>query len=330
MKRSTSPLDCQSIGQSLKRVKISTSPGELRLDRDIELLLSSKTWISTENNPPNGGRINEISSQNARLVRDPVDPLRLRLTVLRRPSLHSMEQWMFFIQMPRMYPHVPPVVTRVSRDVGQENFDGCMGVNRSLTTAAAMVASSAMQRAEPPVPEHVVIRALPPLRAGDVSSSQCNDLEMEGFSEDYSEDFSPIDAATAVYRCWSPVSSLGELIDFLTGIPEKRREWWSVESNRRGHLQSVRSFHSMAAYPTMAPFQYNSNVTIAATKFPLKSQQYPLSPMKYHKSQFPSSPCDMDADKMDLESTIEDSPFIANRFDVGYERGSMFHRWGVR
>ncbi|KAL3792870.1 hypothetical protein HJC23_004795 [Cyclotella cryptica] len=328
MKRSPSPLDCQSIGQSLKRVKISTSPGELRLDRDIELLLSSKTWTSTENNSPNGGRINEISSQNARLVRDPVDPLRLRLTVLR-----SMERWMFLIQMPRMYPHVPPVVTRVSRDAAQENLDGWMGGHRSLTAAEAMVASSVMQRAEPPVPERVVIRALPPSRAGDVCTSQCDDWDMEGCGDPYSEDNSPlleIDAATAVYRCWSPVSSLGELIEFLMGIPEKRRQWWSIESNRRGHLQSLRSSHFLAAHPTLASSQYNPNVTIKVTKYPLKAPQNLSSPMKYHKAQYPSSPCDMDADKMDLESAIEGSPFVTNRFDVGYERGSFFQRWGVR
>eukprot|EP00584_Thalassiosira_punctigera_P017568 CAMPEP_0172552726 /NCGR_PEP_ID=MMETSP1067-20121228/47162_1 /TAXON_ID=265564 ORGANISM="Thalassiosira punctigera, Strain Tpunct2005C2" /NCGR_SAMPLE_ID=MMETSP1067 /ASSEMBLY_ACC=CAM_ASM_000444 /LENGTH=54 /DNA_ID=CAMNT_0013340777 /DNA_START=98 /DNA_END=259 /DNA_ORIENTATION=- len=46
MKRSSS-LDCQSIGQSLKRVKISTSPGELRVDRDIENLILGKQWTST-------------------------------------------------------------------------------------------------------------------------------------------------------------------------------------------------------------------------------------------------------------------------------------------
>lgn len=307
MKRCSTP--DQTIS-SFKRVKISTSPGELRLDRDIECLLHSSKWApSKENNPPHQhGRLIELCRHNATLIRDAVDPLRMKLIVWHG----SRERWTFFLQLPRMYPHVPPVVSRVSREILPES-----GVY-DVSASAVMVASSVMQRGEPPVPEKVLVRSLPPSRAGEcVDNMDCASHE-DGLWE--------IDSATSVYRQWSPVSSLEELIDFLITIPERRRQWWSVESNRRAHLQSMRSC-------SMTPVMQNLSMQSAVQTMQY-SNQIMCSPKRCQKepqmqhTQFPSSPCDMEAESLEA---IEHSPFIANRFDVGYERGAMMrHHWGVR
>lgn len=385
MKRSSS-LDCSSIGQSLKRVKISTSPGELRLDRDIESLVLGKQWTSTANNsgagsndglfpnsnngpsvPPwdrRGGRIHgELHCPNARLVRDPVDPLRLRLTCLHQPmppnnNGHSSssspippERWTFLIQMPRMYPHVPPAITRVTRDFVPNNENvahlGNMNVDHGGSAYAAIVASSAMQgRAEPPVPEQVLIRPLPPTPHSSGTHAGGN-----GGHDDKLPD---IDSATAVFDAWSPVSSLQDLIDFLRGIPSRRREWWSAEGNKgrhqeRQHLLGYR--HGAAAapvgHPTIAPASSGSF-------FHQQQQQRHFQPVLRPKEQhqFSMSHCDRmedDGDMNIVESMMmEDgrhefagaipterraNPFTANRFDVGYERGALIRqhqRWGVR
>eukprot|EP00970_Alexandrium_tamarense_P003570 scaffold559_cov190-Alexandrium_tamarense.AAC.65 len=395
MKR-TSFLDCQSIGQSLKRVKISTSPGELRLDSDLTQMISGKKWTSTTH-PNNGNPMeplhsmnntipsssvcdrrdrihNEISCANARLTRDPVDPLRLRLTCLYRPPSSSpsnhplpLERWTFLIQMPRMYPHVPPSIRRVQRDVMPSSSSGScssnenVGWNNTMSSdfigwvdawergraSAAMVASSVMQgHTGPPVPEKVLIGALPPSRPGASTSSEplhSDEFEMsDGNPHTDGEQLMAIDAATSVYNAWSPVSSLGDLIDFLMDIPGKRREWWAKEDNRKHHQQQQRFLRTVSNSGEVNQVIPNPTITPTFSMGGVDSgyqQQYFVK-----QQQFPPSPCDMDAD--DGNNTecmmIEDqqnarherrriNPFITNRFDVGYERGTaMLHHWRVR
>lgn len=361
MKRPVS-FDYQSIGQSLKRVKISTSPGELRLDRDVESLISSKDWTSTAqiantniwphqnvnyhgsstSTPSWERRGSRIHSEllrdypNARLVRDPVDPLRLTLTCLHQPPMSLSlnndttqlssplppEQWTFFIQMPRMYPHVPPVITRVSREFAPNSESmACHIGNRNIhySPAAAMMATSSLMqsRIEPvPVPEHVLVRLLP--------------TPHSDFNSDNNSDFRclDIDLATSQMNSWSPVSSLQDLIDFLTQIPARRRSWWRVENNRRLHQQQVHFLRNNAignypvGHPTIAPGHERQHFQSA------KQQSFS---------------CDMEDDgNMNVvESMVEDTHhdfsrtsterrFTPNRFDVGYEKSPKPCRhWGM-
>ena len=237
MKRSTSP-DCSFIGQSLKRVKISTSPGELRLDRDIEQLLcgTTKQWTSTVNNDINksssswgrGTRIHsELYCNNARLIRDPVDPLRLRLTCLHQPMStvpqnnvqHGTQQHLllshssssssspipperctYLIQMPRMYPHFPPQITRVTRDNdnAHEPLGNIVNVQGdSYYNSAASVSSSSIQyQMEPPMPEKVLINPLPPTPHGHTNQNN------NGTSK-----LLDLDLATCVCNTWTPGKS---------------------------------------------------------------------------------------------------------------------------
>ena len=97
-RRPSSPLDCQSLQSSLKRVRLSCSPGELRLQRDLRSLrewdqVSQECW--------------KHSSFEAYLSLE--DPLRL--------ILHS-HQARFWVQIPRMYPHRPPTIARVEGVAG--------------------------------------------------------------------------------------------------------------------------------------------------------------------------------------------------------------------
>ena len=328
---------------SLKRVKISTSPGELRLDRDIESLITGKRWSTANHGLDNnenhckssfdrrGSRIHvELYSHHARLMRDPVDPLRLRLTFLDQitSSKHNdaptdnnnaqrstssplpPERWTFLIQIPRMYPHAPPSILRVTRDfvsnLGNMNLD-----RQNSSASAAMVASSVMQgRVEPPAPEQVFINLLPPIlhhhQGGGLGDTQ-------------------MDLATAVCNSWTPVSTLQDLIDFLMGIPARRREWWSAESHRStNHQQNQQSFYGVAQ-PTIAP---PNNSFSDSQEHQSKGQE------PYHSSQ-----CEMDEDGevSNFEYMMEDSqhdfserhinPFTPNRFDVGYERGTNIRNY---
>jgi len=100
---SSSSLDCVSLQSSLKRVRLSCSPGELRLQRDL-LALPSYGWRLL----PSGGECNDVWDSHpkwlcANAELQMLDPLRLKLT---------MGQCRVWIQIPRMYPHKPPTITR--------------------------------------------------------------------------------------------------------------------------------------------------------------------------------------------------------------------------
>lgn len=81
------------LGSCLKRVRISMSPGELRLDRDLSELAAKWTHVDDR----------AYQCADARLERTN-DPLRLLLR-LQHAELHLM--------ISRLYPHAPPVVTNV-------------------------------------------------------------------------------------------------------------------------------------------------------------------------------------------------------------------------
>ena len=364
MKRSTSP-DCSFIGQSLKRVKISTSPGELRLDRDIEQLLNgtTKQWTSTVNNDINnqgsswgrGTRIHsELYCNNARLIRDPVDPLRLRLTCLHQPIStppqnnnfqhgtqqhllsHSSssspippERWTYLIQMPRMYPHSPPLITRVTRDNDNETYTPLGNIvnvqGDSYYNSVASVSSSSIQyQMEPPMPEQVLINPLPPTPNGHTNQNN------NGTSK-----LLDLDLATCVCNTWTPVSSLQDLIDFLIQIPSKRREWWSIESNRLRHQEQKELGLQHTASPQRLASQ---SVSALNSTSPHRQQEQQVEHQHYqwmnndknqqqqdHHFTPPSEMDDEDMSIMMEEQQRNDDLALSqlsgtNRFNVGYDR----------
>lgn len=342
MKRSQPPFNCNSIGQSLKRVKISTSPGELRLDKDIEILINENQWSSTlpsqnnyvpnEQQQPLSWRSATVSSsrshgelchKNATLVRDPVDPLRLRLTCLHQPFSQSLlERWTYLIQMPRMYPHHAPLITRVTREViSNENMARISNV--SIGVSAAIVASSVMQmHAESPVPDQILIRSPPPPR---------NKYDVNREHNYENSKFLTIDAATAMYNFWSPISTLGDLLDFLMAIPSKRREWWAVENNRLHHQQQVRLIrtgHEMhpnqhaVSHSTMSTISNNENSSFQ------QLQHYISSSSRGAESDDDNVVEHMMDDSSAHDHATEEK-LRANRFDVGFPREPSTPHWDM-
>lgn len=105
---STSSLDCQSLQRSLKRVRLSSSPGELRLQLDLRQLAQNKEWVQTAED------VWHCPRTKCRLEQCQADPLRL---VFCLPSCSSCScnasATRIWIQIPRMYPHRPPTVTQI-------------------------------------------------------------------------------------------------------------------------------------------------------------------------------------------------------------------------
>ncbi|KAL7492032.1 hypothetical protein ACHAWT_002608, partial [Skeletonema menzelii] len=309
-----------------------TSPGELRLDKDIEILINENQWSSTPQNyvqieQPTSWRsatvsssrsYEELCSKNARLVRDPVDPLRLRLTCLHQPFSQSLsERWTYLIQMPRMYPHQAPLITRVTREIiSNENMAHISNV--SIGASAVIVASSVMQmHAEPPVPDQILIRSPPPPR---------NKFDAAMNREHVCENskFLAIDVETAMFNSWSPISSLGDLLDFLVAMPTKRREWWAVENNRlrhQQHLRLMKTGYEVKPGRSMSPMSNDENMEA--------TRGYSFQQLEHQVS---SSSRGAESDDDHSERMMDDSPasnhatadklrdFPSNRFDVGFPR----------
>ena len=378
MKRSTSSSSDGPISSTFKRVKVSTSPGELRVERDMEHLLRHHHWnvanFNCCNNDPswNGqlqqrGTAFELSRKNASLIRDPVDPLRMRLITLYYPPAaatataaansnhhhrrHSstVERWVYHIRIPRMYPHIPPDIYRVSREVltpttattstddaaVMHNHTNGLIISNHHTASRLMVASSVMQQRHvdhPPVPKQIVVTCSPPHGTNhfhnwwnttdDSNDSMEEECYCGGDTTTVQHDNSTttaesslvhaMDESTAVYNQWSPVSSLGQLLDFLIQLPEQRRMYWNNHCNYYHHQQQQqqqRCSRSLVT-PVNLPSVHSNNTTV----------QYRNEGQAYYR---PSSPCDMEEDGTDtMTTTIQgtSSPFVANRFDVGYER----------
>jgi len=92
-------LDCQSLQRSLKRVRLSSSPGELRLQRDLRHLVVSCHWSALSET------VWQSPCRTLFLEQPASDPLRLLLKVA------CYKVW---IQIPRMYPHRPPLISRIT------------------------------------------------------------------------------------------------------------------------------------------------------------------------------------------------------------------------
>lgn len=310
MKRS--PSSSFSSGQTTsttKRVKLSTSPGELRVDRDVEHLLLHHHWNEV---PPSSrdrcGAALELRRKNASLIRDPVDPLRMRLV-----ALHREERWVYHIRIPRMYPHVPPDVYRVCREAVDRSPFGAVSSlychpHSSSASSRWMVASSVMQRGawDPyPVPERIEVRSRPP-PGSDNQFRRCD-------SDDSMEVCRGGDDTAAVYDRWSPVSSLGELLDFLIRFPERRR-------NDDGRGGSNRTLEPCGGRSLVTPV--NLPGVPSTVRHQQQQHQHQQQQQQQQQQYRPSSPCDMEEDVAENATTIRgtSSPFVTNRFDVGYER----------
>ena len=308
MKRSVS-FDYQSIGQSLKRVRISTSPGELRIDRDIESLISSEEWTSTAQtanttttlphhhvnrhcSPMPIRRIHsEILCSNARLVRDSVDPLKLRLTCTPNDNSQSSEQWTFCIQMPRMYPHVPPCITSATRDFVRND-----GNNMSSNSNLDYSVSTTM------VPVKVVVR-LAPMHKSEFDSNRSSYFD--------------IDSATFVYASWSPVSSLQDLIEFLMEIPRR------LHQQHHNFLRNNATGNAPVVQPTIAP----DSQSFAKHEHQHFQSIHETTQQKFSCDMSDNSSMNIDVVESRMEDTQHDLPrnlaerhLNPYRFDVGYEK----------
>lgn len=307
---SSSSLDCQSLQSSLKRVRLSCSPGELRLQKDLRCL-PALGWIpetdlqddsimdgpiGSGNNGGNGSGGTSSAATSRPFVMDSnprwhwqstnasaelqlLDPLRLVLSI-QRPQRWSR----LWIQIPRMYPHRPPVISRI------ENM--------------AM--------------EQIVIMEEPPgMPHGQETASGS----------------SP--GTTVYYKEWSPVRHLGDLLGFLlqASAPDprsfSRSSSFATSVASTGSVDGASSSHFTSSMTTEVLSSSSSAASVSSTSSPNDVSSSATTIHRRHGSpaQF------MDEHKMDdvfvcYKTKVFESNDMAvqvlapNRFDVGYGKYS--------
>ena len=98
---------CASLQRCLKRVRLSSSAGELCLQRDLCDLAATAGWQCVDNDDCQW----TFPAKGLTLVRKA--PLQLVLRVPSRTSTGTAVDSMVWLQIPRLYPHRPPVVSRI-------------------------------------------------------------------------------------------------------------------------------------------------------------------------------------------------------------------------
>jgi len=204
-----------SLSASLKRFKISTTPGELRLAKDLESLMTDHNWKI-----PHPANFNNFSSlqnrsqyrrehstnvlfspdNSASVERDLVDPLRLRINIFR---------YEFLLQIPRMYPHSPPVIYRITENkIYQGNYNSnSASEHPTLYPSSHCVPPPPAEKddcdhsdfQEQAFPKIIVTNSIPPLHQNLNTYHPDSDI--------------------VVFDTWTSISTLTDLIVWLRNYP---------------------------------------------------------------------------------------------------------------
>ena len=153
------------LGSSLKKVRISLTPGELRLDRDLAGLtvVSDRTWLLR----PDDVWLDRLN-----------DPLQL--------LLRMGETARVYIQLSRMYPHVPPTVARVENPFG------------TIRAVRVMMANPGIQQQQ--------------MNQSDEHGQQHQPQQQQ--NQPWFE-INDQNETVLVYHRWSPIMWIGDLLRFL-------------------------------------------------------------------------------------------------------------------
>lgn len=227
-------LDCNILQSSLKRVRLSQSPGEFRLRREIETLdprkwepLQGHTHSNSNNNNDDNKSAATTTTKVHRSTRARltiIDSLRICLFLPLQPTMmmpssssssmmmtnhqtyHRDYQWRVMIQIPRMYPHRPPVVSRIDglnvdriliNDLPPDELPIASVLSTSLSTSSSSLSSTA------------------PMTVDSLCALSSTNIQQQAAS---------VGMKTIEWNHWSPIIGLGELLDFILDIALNNNE----------------------------------------------------------------------------------------------------------
>jgi hypothetical protein len=166
--------DYNGLEHALKRVKISASPGQLRLENDLESLIEHHKWNKSRLDDSVCSQTYQNSKQFQsfryftsptnlyHIERDTADPLRIYITLIfpkdqshsssTQPSHCAMHfehdipnqcaKLMFHVEIPRMYPHVPPIVNRIIKSMVGPNGEDLYRITSDASYSSSDIVQS--------------------------------------------------------------------------------------------------------------------------------------------------------------------------------------------
>lgn len=218
-----------------------------------------------------------------------VESLRLRLTFQ-----HSVVAW---IQIPRMYPHRPPLISRVVYH-NQQQHKPHQGI------------------------QSILVHEAPPTKAfnsGDEVPDNNNNNNIQ------SSPGSIHCANTVVYHSWSPVQRLGDLLDFVIAVFQKQHnEMMGNDPKNMNSINDVSLTYSSSSPSSNSSWnnsrRSSSSSITSATTASTSGYRTSSSSIMFPGWQQPQS-MTIDGSHNHNNSKADMSFFLTpNRFDVGYNR----------
>jgi len=344
-------VDCNLLQSSLKRVRLSRSPGEFRLQRDLKTLDAMKwgsshvapnalnfaatTWIHRSS----GARLTMVDSlricmflpmtatyqniQNSTGV-DPQQQYQHQLH-----SYHRDYRWRIMVQIPRMYPHNPPVVTRVeglsvegiaineahpnSRNGKRKNEnDGASSVHSTpgVTTSESLFFTEAQLARSP--------------SSGTMTSTGTNTTSKLSTVSGIGK--------TIEWNRWSPITELGELLDFLLGTALSNLSTTTMNTTTRATptaLADTNDHFEQSMAVTTARMSSSSSSSLSSVSSASSISSW--SNRNYYKGGnnivAETMMSDENATTSSNKTNVSGLSFLPpNRFDLGYGKSGVGQR----
>mmetsp|Transcript_11774 Transcript_11774/g.27942 ORF Transcript_11774/g.27942 Transcript_11774/m.27942 type:complete len:452 (-) Transcript_11774:181-1536(-) len=267
-------VDCNLLQSSLKRVRLSRSPGEFRLQRDLKTLdtmqwgsihfaanalnFAATTWIHRST----GARLTMMDSlrvcfflpmtamqQNVQSS-DNLDPQQQYQHQMH--SYHRNYRWRMMIKFPRMYPHSPPVVTRVEG----LSIEGIEIKEKPPGTASRDGEVNNESNLLPSIPS-----------SQDVATSESifyTETQLTRSSTENQKWKACDNAKTIKWHLWSPITGLGELLDFLSGVAASNPSTTRVNSMPSTSMMGTRCDAEASMVLTSAKMPSSSSSSLSS------------------------------------------------------------------
>lgn len=270
-------VDCNLLQSSMKRVRLSRSPGEFRLQRDLKTLdpmlwgsshaaanalnYSSTTWIhratGTRLTMVNSLRIclflPETAMQASGEPTSSINPEQQYEHHLH--SYHRDYRWRIMIQIPRMYPHSPPIVTQIDglsldsivikekppdahhrssgimNPGGRNESDGASSIRSTQGVASSgslFLTETQLARSQ---------------SSTKMTSTESNTLVPTNFMIDST-------GKAIEWHDWSPITGLGELLDFVLGAAASSLSSRGAETASNSMMGTRNGFQTSMAVTT--------------------------------------------------------------------------------
>mmetsp|Transcript_6603 Transcript_6603/g.16094 ORF Transcript_6603/g.16094 Transcript_6603/m.16094 type:complete len:452 (-) Transcript_6603:407-1762(-) len=342
-------VDCNLLQSSMKRVRLSRSPGEFRLQRDLKTLdqtqwgsshvaanalnFSNTTWIHRST----GTRLTMVDSLRMCLflpvtamqasgqpTSDIVNPEEQYQHQLH--SYHHDYRWRIMIQIPRMYPHTPPAVTQIdglaldSIVINEKPPDAHHRPSAVMRRRNENDGASSVHSTQGVTSSGSLFFTETQLaRSQSSRTSMASTETTHGSSPGH---FMP--GKTIEWNDWSPITGLGELLDFLLGAAASSLSTITATGvgTTTNRMMGTRNDFQMSMAVTTAKSYSSSSLSSVSSASSLSSwgnRNIAIHDRSFRGGNNTVAETMMADENATTSSEVSGAFFLSpNRFDMGY------------